>query len=375
MPCPMRLRGLSLAAAALAALLLAGCGEGDDPAGGAAATAPAGAPEIAAAPPVIAAPEPTPAPTPVPEAAPAPTPVPTPAPEPTPAPAPAPTPPPAPTPEPTPVPAPTPTPEPAPPPAPEAAPAALAEAAGDPALLHRIFNADPVAGEAVMSRCTGCHTITQRGGTLNGPNLYDTVGAPIARNATFTYSLSFRRLAGEGATWTFGRLDAFLASPAAAIPGTRMGFTGIADEGDRADLIAYLRTRSFNPIPVPTRVGVPVAGLNPTIFIGFQVTNGQGPYNGQCAGCHGADLMGVAGEGPSLVGGTFANRWFGGPVFAFYDYIRNNAPPPHPLRVMSNESYITVIAYILRANGFQSNLNTFMPTTPSVLRQMGFFQY
>ena len=40
--------------------------------------------------------------------------------------------------------------------------------------------------------------------------------------------------------WTPRALDAWLARPARFLPGNRMTFPGIADAGDRADLIAWL---------------------------------------------------------------------------------------------------------------------------------------
>jgi len=52
--------------------------------------------------------------------------------------------------------------------------------------------------------------------------------------------------------WTFEDLDKFIANPKGFIPGTAMGFAGIPKDTERADLIAYLRTLSDNPQPLPT---------------------------------------------------------------------------------------------------------------------------
>ena len=41
-------------------------------------------------------------------------------------------------------------------------------------------------------------------------------------------------------TWTAETLDKYLADPQAFIPANRMPYTGMADAGDRADLLAYL---------------------------------------------------------------------------------------------------------------------------------------
>jgi len=39
--------------------------------------------------------------------------------------------------------------------------------------------------------------------------------------------------------------------PQAFVRGTKMAFAGLAKEQDRADVIAYLRTMSDNPAPLP----------------------------------------------------------------------------------------------------------------------------
>ena len=39
----------------------------------------------------------------------------------------------------------------------------------------------------------------------------------------------------------------FIASPVSAIPGTAMGYAGVADPQERADLIAFLRQANDSP--------------------------------------------------------------------------------------------------------------------------------
>jgi cytochrome c len=41
--------------------------------------------------------------------------------------------------------------------------------------------------------------------------------------------------------WSARTLDRFLANPARMVPGTTMGYAGIADRSERAALIAYLK--------------------------------------------------------------------------------------------------------------------------------------
>ena len=44
----------------------------------------------------------------------------------------------------------------------------------------------------------------------------------------------------SGIVWDVARLDAFLTFPLRNLRGTTMGFAGIGDAGERADMIAYL---------------------------------------------------------------------------------------------------------------------------------------
>ncbi len=78
-----------------------------------------------------------------------------------------------------------------------------------------------------------------------GPNLYGIVGGSVAAIEGFRYSSALREYSGD---WTPERLDAFLANPREEVGGTRMGFAGVRDAEDRADLIAFLNTQSDNPL-------------------------------------------------------------------------------------------------------------------------------
>ena len=54
----------------------------------------------------------------------------------------------------------------------------------------------------------------------------------------------------KGGDWSFDDLNKFL-SAKGFVPEHWMGFAGIR-EGRRADVIAYLRTLSDKPVPLPT---------------------------------------------------------------------------------------------------------------------------
>ncbi|WP_439533555.1 c-type cytochrome [Polymorphobacter sp.] len=96
---------------------------------------------------------------------------------------------------------------------------------------------DKARGKLLFLQCAACHSVAKGAPHKIGPNLHGIVGAPPGERLGFRYSAA---LAGTGLPWTEQRLDAFIASPARTVPGTRMAFGGIADPAKRRDLLAYL---------------------------------------------------------------------------------------------------------------------------------------
>jgi len=251
------------------------------------------------------------------------------------------------------------------------------EPMGAPLLLEQIALADPVAGEAYAAeRCLSCHVDAEgEPATATGPNLYGVVGAVIGRDPDFAYSFTMRQQNAAGTHWTLDRLDAFMADPQIAMIGTRMGFSGIADETDRLNVLAYLRLLSDDPVPVGPReavVGIAIAGLSPVGYFGLQATNGQDTFNAQCASCHGIDLGGRD-ELEPLTGAAFATSWFDGPVGDLYDFIRRQKPTGNP-RSLTDDQYVNIVAYLLRRNGFAAG-DAWLEPSSRELSQLGFYQY
>ncbi|HZV08128.1 MAG TPA: c-type cytochrome, partial [Novosphingobium sp.] len=90
-----------------------------------------------------------------------------------------------------------------------------------------------------FAQCRACHTDVKGARSTVGPNLSGVVGRKAGSLAGFAYSPAMK---AAGIVWTPARIAAYLAAPARAVPGNRMGYAGMASPGDRADLVAYLES-------------------------------------------------------------------------------------------------------------------------------------
>lgn len=117
--------------------------------------------------------------------------------------------------------------------APAAASAASA-AAGAPHGPH----GDPARGEPLYGRCIACHALAY---DRTGPRHCGLLGRRAGTVPGFGYSKAMKE---SGIVWTVTTLDTFLADPMKAMPGTAMGYAGVRDPQERADLVAYLAQAS-----------------------------------------------------------------------------------------------------------------------------------
>jgi cytochrome c len=123
-----------------------------------------------------------------------------------------------------------------------AAAIALIAAAGARAPAENPTAGDAARGERVFLRCYSCHSVDpHEAATMQGPSLFRVLGRRAASLEGFDYSDALKERAAQGLVWDEAALDAFVTDPQANIPGISMGFFGLDDARDRADLIAYLR--------------------------------------------------------------------------------------------------------------------------------------
>mgnify|MGYP003347425796 CR=1 FL=1 len=127
-----------------------------------------------------------------------------------------------------------------------AAPAAAAEL---PPIGPKLKDANVERGKTLFAQqCFSCHTVDKGGANKVGPNQWSLIGRKKAAEPGFSYSSA---LVAKGGEWTYEDVNHMIFKPAAYVKGTKMAYVGMAKEQDRADLIAYLRSMSDKPAPLP----------------------------------------------------------------------------------------------------------------------------
>lgn len=96
-------------------------------------------------------------------------------------------------------------------------------------------------GRRVFARCRSCHTITEGGPNMTGPNLYGLFGSTVGTHEKYRYS---NALKDADFVWDAQKLDEWLLRPRDFLPGNKMSFVGIASEQDRKDVIAFLKVET-----------------------------------------------------------------------------------------------------------------------------------
>jgi cytochrome c len=113
----------------------------------------------------------------------------------------------------------------------------------------KLASADVEKGRTYFTRmCVTCHNADPKAGSKIGPNLWSVVGRDKASIPKVPYS---EALLGWEGVWTYEDLNRYLFGPMLTTPGVKMETPGVSDETERVNVIAYLRTLSDKPIPLP----------------------------------------------------------------------------------------------------------------------------
>ena len=111
------------------------------------------------------------------------------------------------------------------------------------------LSADAVAGKALASQCTTCHSFdADKPSRPTGPNLHDIYGEKAGSRSDFPkYSEAMLAANAKGMRWTDEPLYAYLADPKAfltSVNGQEIKhamFFFLKDEGKRKQVISYLK--------------------------------------------------------------------------------------------------------------------------------------
>lgn len=97
--------------------------------------------------------------------------------------------------------------------------------------------APPAPAPAAFNQCKACHA-TEAGKHGIGPSLAGIVGRSAGSISGYTYSPAMGR---SSKVWTESELNAFLANPTQAVPGTKMVLP-VRNAAQRQAIIDYLKT-------------------------------------------------------------------------------------------------------------------------------------
>ena len=114
-------------------------------------------------------------------------------------------------------------------------------------VLALLATANLESGQKISKKCVACHGFDAGGPNKVGPNLYNIVNKDQGK-ADYAYSKVLASLSGK---WSYEELNKFLYKPKLYSKGTKMNYAGLSKTKDRANLIAWLRTKSDSPVSLP----------------------------------------------------------------------------------------------------------------------------
>jgi cytochrome c len=105
-----------------------------------------------------------------------------------------------------------------------------------------VADGDAAKGANVFKKCMACH-LADAATNKTGPHLKGLIGRSVATAEGFPYSDSMKEFAATHPVWDEATFDTYIENPKASIPRTKMAFPGLKKPEDRANLIAFLKTK------------------------------------------------------------------------------------------------------------------------------------
>src|SRR5262247_4305120 len=127
---------------------------------------------------------------------------------------------------------------------------------------------------------------------------------------------------------------------------------------------ALSKTLSFTLATVFVSCVMLVKGQQPAAgpFTADQANAGRAAFQTNCAGCHGADLMGY----PPLAGPAFVGSWGTRNTRDLFGLIQTTMPSDRPGSLPA-DTYVNIVAYILQSNGRTPDNQPLTATTSALI--------
>jgi cytochrome c len=99
----------------------------------------------------------------------------------------------------------------------------------------------PAKGEQAFKVCMACHSVGTNAKNKIGPELNGMVGRKWGSTEGYSYSQDLSAGKDQSKVWDEALLNDYLENPKHLAPHGKMSFAGIKSDGQRADVIAYLK--------------------------------------------------------------------------------------------------------------------------------------
>ncbi|MBU0725393.1 MAG: cytochrome c family protein [Alphaproteobacteria bacterium] len=100
---------------------------------------------------------------------------------------------------------------------------------------------DAAAGQKAFNKCRACHVADKETNRV-GPHLVGIVGRKAGAVENFKYSDAMKKAGEGGLVWTTDNIAQYMKNPKGFVAGNKMAFAGIKNDGEIADLVAYLES-------------------------------------------------------------------------------------------------------------------------------------